>query len=188
MTTLERKRYEEFAYVLDYLPHGKMGSATQSFRAEPIVQLLGEEYFTLLEAVVKAGETLNIRERAYVGKSIARTKISHILGRINYEELTSEAKSELLSVIEEITRKQEKKFVDFFNEAQAITPRMHALELLPGIGKKYMWYILREREKKPFESYQDIQMRTKIPDPAKIIAKRIRQELTGETKYKVFVR
>jgi putative nucleotide binding protein len=188
VTTLERKRYEEFAYVLDYLPQGKPRSTMQSFRAEPIVQLLGEDYFTLLEAVVNTGAVLNSRERVYVGKSATRTKISHILGRTNYEELTSEAKNELLSVVEEIAKNHEKRFTDFFNEAQAVTPRMHSLELLPGIGKKYMWAILKEREKKTFENYKDIQTRTQIPDPVKMVAKRVKQELSEEPKYKIFVR
>jgi putative nucleotide binding protein len=185
---LERKRYEEFAYVLDYLPEGKPRSAMHGFRAEPIVQLLGEDYFTLLEAVVNMGAALNPSERVYVGKSAARTKISHILGRTNYEELTSEAKNELLNVVEEIAKSHEKRFTNFYNEAQAITPRMHSLELLPGIGKKYMWAILKEREKKPFENYQDIQTRTQISDPVKMIAKRIKLELSEEPKYKIFVR
>ncbi len=65
---------------------------------------------------------------------------------------------------------------------------MHSLELLPGVGKKLMWQILDERERKPFYSYNDLQERTALADPIKIIAKRIVEELAGDSKYKLFVR
>ncbi len=39
------KKYEEYACVLDYLPFGKSSAERTSFRATPVVQLLGEEYF-----------------------------------------------------------------------------------------------------------------------------------------------
>jgi len=55
-------------------------------------------------------------------------------------------------VISLIVKNREKWFVNFFNTARAITPRMHALELVPGIGKKYMWQVINERDRKPFES------------------------------------
>lgn len=62
------------------------------------------------------------------------------------------------------------------------------MELIPGIGKKYMWQIINERERKPFESFEDLKTRTEIPDPAKLIAKRIIEELAGESKYRLFTR
>jgi putative nucleotide binding protein len=65
---------------------------------------------------------------------------------------------------------------------------MHALELLPGIGKKSMWQIIDTRENKPFDSFTDIQSRTGISDPTKIIVRRIIEELTGESKYRLFIR
>jgi putative nucleotide binding protein len=65
---------------------------------------------------------------------------------------------------------------------------MHSLELLPGIGKKYMWNILRAREQKPFTSFQDMMDRTEITDPAKLIIKRVIEELSEEPKYRLFTR
>jgi putative nucleotide binding protein len=180
------KRYEEYAYVLDFLPHGRPG-ARPGYRAGALVQVVGEEFFTLLEAVVKEGIFIKPYERVYVGKD-PRDKITYILGRIGYEELTSTAKMELPGVIEKIVLNRESWFVNFFNVAQAITPRMHALELIPGIGKKYMWQIINERERRPFESFDDLQKRTEIPNPAKLLVKRILEELAGESKYRLFTR
>jgi putative nucleotide binding protein len=180
------KRYEEHAYVLDFLPHGRAGTRP-SYRAGAVVQVVGEDFFTLLEAIVKEGLVLKPHDRVYVGKE-KREKITYIIGRVGFDELTANAKMELPGVIEEIVLKRERWFVNFFNSAQAITPRMHAMELIPGIGKKYMWQIINERERQPFQSLKDLQERTNIPDPAKLVTKRVVEELSGESKYRLFTR
>jgi putative nucleotide binding protein len=62
------------------------------------------------------------------------------------------------------------------------------LHLLPGIGKKLMWEILEEREKRPFESFQDISERIRaIPHPDQMIIKRILEEIENpDVKYHLF--
>ncbi|UCG44631.1 MAG: DUF655 domain-containing protein [Candidatus Bathyarchaeota archaeon] len=180
------KRYEEFAFVLDYLPHGRT-EARHRYRTGALVQAVGEEYFTLLEAIAKEGLILKAFDKIYVGKE-SREKITYIIGRISHDELTGNAKMELSGVIERIVQSRESWFINFFNTVQAITPRMHALELIPGIGKKYMWQILDERESKLFENFGDLQQRANIPSPAKLVTKRVLEELTGESKYRLFTR
>jgi putative nucleotide binding protein len=180
------KKFEDFAYVLDFLPRGKMGRG--AFKAEPMVQLIGESYFTLLEATVIRNLNLIPEERIYIGKELYRDKVSHIIGRIQYDDLSTVAKNELSTILDTIVNKQEAKFIEFFNIASAITPRMHSLELLPGIGKKYMWSILRAREIKPFTSFQDMMNRIEMPDPARLLVKRIIEELSEEPKYRLFTR
>jgi len=182
----KEKRYEEHAYVLDYLSHGRPG-ARPSYRAGALVQVVGEEFFTLLEAIVREGLVLKPNDRVYVGKE-SREEITYIIGRIGYDELTSAAKMELPMTLEKIVLNREPWFISFFNAAQAITPRMHSLELIPGIGKKYMWQIINEREKNPFKNFDDLQQRANIPSPAKLVAKRILEELSGESKYRLFTR
>jgi len=180
------KRYEEHAYVLDYLPHGRP-QARPSYRAGALVQLVGEEFFTLLEATLREGLVMKPGDRVYVGKD-SRQEITYIIGRISHDELTSAAKTELPSVLEKIVLNRETWFINFFNSAQAITPRMHALELIPGIGKKYMWQIINERERTPFQNFMDLQQRANIPSPPKLVTKRILEELSGESKYRLFTR
>jgi len=180
------KRYEEHAYVLDFLPHGRAG-VRPGYRAGAVVQVVGENFFTLLEAIVKEGSGLKPYDRVYVGKE-KREEITYIVGRVGFEELTANAKMELPNVVETVVLTREKWFITFFNTAQAITPRIHAMELVPGIGKKYMWQIINERERKPFDNFADLQKRTNIPDPAKLVTKRIVEELSGESKYRLFTR
>jgi putative nucleotide binding protein len=182
------RRFEEFARVLDFLPGGKPEFGRSTYRAEPMLQLIGETHFTLLEAVARYRIMLKTHERVYVGKDHQREKVRHILGRVSYSDLTSASKVELLSVVEEVVKDYEDRFVSFFNNAHPLTPRMHALELLPGIGKRYMIEILNAREKKIFESYEELQKRTGIPDPAKLVARRIVEELAEDAKYRIFTR
>ena len=183
------KKFEDYAYVLDYLAHGKAGLSKGEFRAEPIIQLMGETYFTLLEATPRGGTAVTQGERIYIGKDKPRDKIGHIIGRISYDDLTAAAKIELSSVIEEAIRMNESRFVEFFNTSQAVTPRMHSLELIPGIGKKYAWAILDLREKKPFQSLQEVKERAQLPDPVKLLSRRIIEELSeDQPKYRLFTR
>ena len=98
------------------------------------------------------------------------------------------ASSILPDVVEDLVKKNEKRFIEFFNTAGMITPRMHQFQLLPGIGKKHLLDILDERRKKPFEGFDDLVKRVKLfPDPVKSITRRVMQELEGDEKYSLFV-
>ncbi|MCK4701929.1 DUF655 domain-containing protein [Candidatus Bathyarchaeota archaeon] len=183
----EQKKYEEYAYVLDYLPHGRPGAPRSSHSATGVIQLIGEDYFTLLEATPKRDAEYNIHDRIFVGKG-DRALVGHILGRVTYDELTSAAKAELLFVIEEIVKNKEKRFVEFVNNSQSLTPRMHSLELIPGIGKRLMFQIIDLRERYPFESFEDLKKRANLTDPVKLISRRVLKELSEEEKYYIFTR
>lgn len=174
---------DENAIVLDFLPHGKASDR----KAEPLVQAIGEKFFNLLEIVLREGESAKTGDKIYIGEE-KRDKVKYIRGRINYDELTNFAKSELESTILDFISGDEKRFVNFFNIAAPITTRLHSLELLPGIGKKHLWDVINERKKKPFETFQDLQGRVKmLPDPKKTIAKRIIEELEEKDRYNLFV-
>jgi putative nucleotide binding protein len=184
---LRPRLYEEYAYVLDFLSYGRPSVERPRRTTAPTVQVVGEAYFTLLEAELKQEATATPHERIYIGRE-RREKIERVMGRVSYQELTASAKAELQPVLETLIKHQEERFVGFFNVSQPVTPRMHALELLPGIGKKSMWQIVNARERKPFTSFKDVQERTKISDPVKILAKRIVDELSGDGKYRLFTR
>ncbi len=178
---------EDYAVVLDFLPNGYPNDTRPMFQREPIAQAIGTSSFALLELVPKKGVFLQPHEKVYIGPD-KRDKIHHIAGRIPYSKLTSTAKAELEFVVHDIVVKNESRFVKFFNNAGPLTTRMHQLELLPGLGKKRMWEILDERSIEPFKSFDDIKERIKlIPDPDKLITKRILKEIMQEQKHYLFV-
>lgn len=173
---------EEYAIVLDYLPRGK----ASAFRAEPLAQVIGKDYFTLLEVVPRS--ELQAQEEVYVGKD-ERAKIELIKRRVSFTELTQRAQSEAPAAIEKLVKEKEEKFLEFFNSCGSISVRMHTLELLPGIGKKHMLQIVDERNKAPFKSLEEVESRVKLmPNVVSTITKRIIEELEGEQKYYLFTR
>ncbi|WP_407423173.1 DUF655 domain-containing protein [Methanobrevibacter sp.] len=183
---------EEYAVVLDYLSRGYVKSDMSKFGGKAIAQAIGTEQFTLLELAPKNGVDLEIQDTVYIGKG-KRDKIYRVLGKLDYENLTATSRIELEYAIRDIVEENEDKYVEFFNTAEALSTRLHKLELIPGIGKKYMWEIIEAREEKPFESFEDISQRLPtLTDPAGMIVKRVQQELDtstpkrGKNKYNIF--
>lgn len=179
------RKYEEYAYVLDWIPRGR--STTVRGREGIIITAIGEDRLTLLEVLGVPNSTFEIGERIYIGKE-GRTKILSVLGKLEFDRISAAAQSELKNVVTTIVANNEKRFVDYINHAQPLTPRIHALELIPGIGKTYMKTILEEREKQNFADYVDLQNRVGLKEPSKQIVQRILDELTGEVKVTLFVK
>jgi putative nucleotide binding protein len=178
---------EDYVHILDFLPQGRPDAPPS--RREPTLLGLGEQQFTLFELVPKTGASFTIGDRAYVGKDVEqRSLVQKIRGRITYHELTPAAHGELPYVIEDIVKNDSPRFLKFFNDAPSISVRYHALELLPGIGKKTVEHLVTER-KKPFESFEDLEARGKVAHPLKVVVGRILHELQDPTeKYHIFVR
>jgi len=182
------KRYEEFGIVLDIFPEDRVRMKGSAAKGEDMAQLVGEDFFTLLEAAVSRENSPKLRARIYIGKDGPR-QVLRIVGRVSYDSLTASAKAELEPAVRTIVMSNEKRFTDFFNTATPVTPRLHAVELIPGIGKKYLHKILEEREANPFKDLNDIKERVGIPDPCKALVKRILSELSSpEEKYYLFAR
>ena len=185
MGNTQLRKYEEYAYVLDYESRAK--STTVRGRTGIIVVALGEERLTLLEILGIENSTFDVGERIYIGKE-GRTKVQSVLGKMDYVKISDSAKDEIPTVVESIVTKNEAKFVDYINNAQPLTPRIHALELIPGIGKTYLSVIIKEREKGPFESFVDIEKRAGLKEPIKHMSQRIIEEVSGETRMNLFVK
>ena len=152
----------------------------------PVVQAIGKVNFTLLELAPRKGVGIEIGQDLYIGEG-KRDKVYYILGRLKRARLTETAKNQLHEFIAKRVKEDEEKIVKFFNEAPAINKRLHQIELLPGMGKKHMGEILKQREEKPFESFKEMKERIpNLPDPEKAVEKRIFQELTEMEKYNLF--
>lgn len=178
---------ERQARVLDFLPTG--WPSDRMFSREPVALAIGEDEFKLLEVLIRPNHKVSPGDRLTLPPSETPSEqVDHVRKRLSFNDLTASARSELPSAIEAIILASPAKFLRFFNESQAITRRFHMLELLPGIGKKTMDTLVRERQKAPFSSFEDIETRIKIHHPQKLILARIEKELSGdEEKYRVFV-
>jgi len=174
---------DEYIIVLDFLSRGHADDR----KGEPIVQGIGTKFFSLLEVVLKPGHQVKPGDTIYIGEK-KWEEVKYIRGRIKYDDLTSFAKDELEKVISDLIDKNEKRFVEFFNKATPITTRLHSLELLQGIGKKHLWEIIKERKKRPFKDFQDLKKRIKmLPDPKKLVMRRIIDEFKEVDRHKLFI-
>jgi putative nucleotide binding protein len=183
-STSPTKRYEDFAYVLDFIPRGK--SMIIKEREGPLVQAIGEERLTLLEILANNNADFKRAERLPIGKE-NRSKIVSVLGKLDYRELTNESRNELLPVLEEMIKDNQQKYIAYFNELQPITPRLHALELIPGIGKTFMRQIVNQRDRKKFENFEELERRIGIHEPIRLVARRIVEEISGGSRVTIFI-
>lgn len=176
------------AVVLDYLPHGLSDDGRPQYQKSPAGYAMTVDDFQLYEMAFDPDERLTIGTRVVVEPAGERDVVSEC-HPVEYDDLSSGAQSEIEYVVEDLVEEEEERFVDFYNEAQPITLRLHQLNLLPGIGKKLRNGILEERKRKPFESFEELEDRVSgLHDPAEVLVERILEELREEDlKYKTFV-
>jgi len=173
------------AVVLDFLPHGRTEDDRPQYEKQPLAYAVAVETFTLYELVVDSDADVSIGDRI----GLADPTVDRAT-EIEYDDLSGGAASELDYAVEDLVDADERRFVDFYNDAQPITLRLHQLNLLPGIGKKLRNAILDGRKRKPFESFEDLESRVDgLHNPREILIERITEELQEkDLKYRIFVR
>ncbi len=175
------------AVVLDFLPRGRPDDDRPQYQKSPIAYGLGVEEFALVELTLEEGAGINIGDRiAFDPTDEAVTRVR----TVGYDDLSGAARSEIEYAINDIIDEDERRFVDFYNDAQPITTRLHVLNLLPGIGKKLRNNVLDTRKRKPFESFDEIEERVSgLHRPREVLVERIHEELRDEDlKYRIFAR
>lgn len=176
------------AVVLDFLAHGRSDDDRPRYQRDPLCYVLSEEDFQLYELVFDSPPDVSIGDAIGIEPLTELPNVRE-RNRINHDDLSSGARSELEYLVEELLDENEARFVDFFNRAQPISLRLHQLNLLPGIGDKLRDGILEERRRQPFESFEDLEARVNgLHDPRGILIERILDELRDESlKYHLFV-
>ena len=177
----ENRKKDDYAIVLDII------NKENNYKDSSLIQAIGTKTYSLLELIPKEGIEIKIGEKVYIGDG-KREKIQYIRRTIFPEKLTSSAKSEILYTIIDIINEREKEYIDFINNAKPITIRKHALELIPGVGKKHLKDLLNIREEEPFKNFEDIKKRVPfISEPQKAIATRILNEINGDVERIFFI-
>ena len=180
------KKFRELV-ILDLLLHGHPEEDKPSWSKTPIAQVLTFPDFVLYEVKCNRESEIKIQEKGLYEDFLQKNKLKEVLKKINYQDLTNTSKALIQTILEKEILNYEEEFVHFFNNSTSITPRMHSLKLLPGIGQKHMWDILNARNRQKFTTFQDISDRTSLSHPAKQLALRIIKELQREgIKYYLF--
>ena len=179
------KRFEDYAYVLDFLPYGY----PKNKRKGPLALVVGTKYFTLLEVSLKKGYQIKPFDKLYVGKG-ERDIVLKIKRKIGYEDLTDGAKENLRNAIKLIVKENEKVYVEFFNSKffdERYFPPNIVLKLLPVVTERKLLKIVSERKKQSFMNFSDIRSRTDI-DPETVIVNRVLCEIKNgkDLKYILF--
>ncbi len=179
------KKFREIV-ILDLLLHGHPEEDRPSWAKTPIAQVLTFPDFVLYEVKINKNSDIKVQEQKTYEGFLNEDKLREVLKKIDLDDLTSTSKALIQPFLENEVLIYEEEFINFFNNSTSITPRMHALKLLPGIGQKHMWEILEARERQKFVTFQDISDRTSISNPAKLISQRIIKELQRDVKYYLF--
>jgi putative nucleotide binding protein len=185
----ESESDSEVAVVLDFLPHGRAEDERPQYQKPPLGYALTVSEFELLELTFDADASAGIGDRVVVDPPSERDDIEKV-HHIEYEDLSGNAQSELEHAVKDIVDSNQERFVDFYNDAQPITLRLHQLNLLPGIGKKLRNNILEQRKRQPFDSFDDLEERVAgLHDPEGVLVERIIEEVReDDLKYRTFAR
>ncbi len=131
---------------------------------------------TSLEALSSVAEDRGLPPKILV---VPRTPIT-------YNDLSDFARKTLEEAVRKVVEDRKEIFIEFFNIAEPINIRLHSLNLLKGIGRRTLLQLLRERSKKPFQSFDEIRKIIKS-DPEEALVAKIMEELRGEARYYLFV-
>jgi putative nucleotide binding protein len=180
---------EAVAVVLDFLPHGRADDDRPRYQKEPLAYALTESDFRLLKLTLEQDGSIGIGDSVTVEPPEDREGIENV-HEIEYGDLSAAAQSELEHAVVDIVERDERRFVDFYNDAQPITLRLHQLNLLPGIGKKLRNNVLEARKREPFESFEDLEDRVAgLHNPEDVLVERIIEEIRADDlKYRTFAR
>ena len=175
------KEKDEYAIVLDIIKN------ENNYRDSTIIQAIGTKTYTLLELVPKPDAQIKIGDKVYIGDG-KRDEIQYIKRALFPNKLTNSAKSELIYTIMDIIDEREDEYINFLNNSGPITIRKHALELIPGVGKKHLKDLIEIREEKPFENFNDVKSRVPfLSEPQKALATRIIDEIEGNVERLFFI-
>ncbi|WP_418280416.1 DUF655 domain-containing protein [Halorubrum sp. DTA98] len=171
--------------LLDVLPNGRPDDDRPNYQKSPIAYGLETDSFLLYELALSDEADLAVSDRIPLDDNDDVTRYR----AVEFDDLTRNAAAEIEYAVSDIVDAEERRFVDFYNEAGPMTLRLHQLNLLPGIGKKLRNNVLDERKRGPFESFEALSDRVSgLHRPREVIVERIVEEIReDDLKYQTFV-
>jgi putative nucleotide binding protein len=161
----------------DWLVVLAVGTTTPFASAQPLVQAVGTTTFTLVDVTVTDASELDQGDRLYIGPG-AWDRVCDIDRRLTYNELAPAVQSVLVSVVERIIRRNERRFIECFNTTIFDDRDEHPLALLPGLSADCQGAIVAERSQRRFADFTELTARvTCCEQPWDLVADRVLFEL-----------
>ena len=148
---------ETHARVLDHQPSG-------------MIQGISEKGLYLLRIRSTAASTTHMS-----GTRVELENVN-VLGMTRHRDLSAIAQSELQNVVKDILSDNPEVCLSFFNRAGNLTLKMHAFQLLPGIGKSKAISMVEIRGRTGWETIASLDEACQI-DAADLLANRLCQEI-----------
>ncbi|MGY8701544.1 MAG: DUF655 domain-containing protein [Candidatus Poseidoniales archaeon] len=116
--------------------------------------------------------------RVYFGSDVnQREAIAEPLGITRYRDLSNMSKNNLSVIITEIIADLPDAFLSFFNRAGNLSLKMHAFELLSGIGPRKAREMVSARGRKGWKDIASLDSSCSI-DSATLLAERMAEEIS----------
>ena len=148
---------ETHARVLDHQPSG-------------MIQGISEKGLHLVRIRSPAGATTH-----QPGTQVELESV-HVLGMTRHRDLSSISQSVLHGVVKNILTDNPEVCLSFYNRARNLTLKMHAFQLLPGIGKSKAISMAEIRGRTGWETIASLDEACQI-DAADLLANRLCQEI-----------
>lgn len=150
----------------------------------PLVQGLGVTTFPLLEVAVTDASELGWGDRLYIGPG-TWDRVQRIERRLTPEELAPAVQSTLWPTVETLIRRNEARYIEYFNTTMLNDFDRHPLALLPDLAPDCRDAIIAARRQGRFVDFADLIARVECLDrPRELLVKRVLVELqAGDDTY-----
>jgi len=148
---------ETHARVLDHQPSG-------------MIQGISEKGLYLIRIRSSAGSTTHLPGTAVELENV------NVLGMTRHRDISVMAQAELHSVVKSILSDNPEVCLSFYNRAGNLTLKMHAFQLLDGIGKSKAISMVETRGRTGWETIASLDEVCQI-DAADLLANRLCQEI-----------
>lgn len=147
--------------------------------AEAVIVVVTEPSLHVIRLRPKPGTGLrSVGERIYMGiDHDKREVVQDILGFARIRDLSNSASVELPVVIQQIIEDSPDVFIQqFFNRAGNLSLKMHAFELLPGVGNKKAMEMVSSRGRAGWDNFAQLNEDCNI-NAQELLAKRFVSEI-----------
>jgi hypothetical protein len=148
---------ETHARVLDHQPSG-------------MIQCISEKGLYLIRIRATAGGT------SHPPGTLIELEGANVLGTTRHRDLSVMAQSELHEVVKSMLSDNPEVCLSFYNRAGNLTLKMHAFQLLPGIGNSKAISMVETRGRTGWETIASLDEACQI-DAADLLADRLCQEI-----------